>query len=431
ALPAAPGPHRARATAAFLSLAGTVVWHSDPQRFARLYEALWRLDRGEDALHPADPQAVRLNAMAQAVRRDMHKMKAFVRFRELQGAGARRRFAAWFEPDHHSLEPTAPFFARRFGDMDWSIATPALTVRCVDGALDYAQGGAPPDLPSGAGGDASEALWEVYFANIFNPARIKLNAMRAHMPKKYWRNLPETKLIPEMLADAEARVQRMHEAGASTPRRGAAAISTRYRAAQTPPEPPADLAAARLDAQSCTRCDLCGPATQTVWGEGPPDARLMVVGEQPGDEEDRAGRPFIGPAGTLLRASLAEAGLDPRDLWLTNAVKHFKFRRSGKRRLHQNPTRGEIEHCRWWLGLEVKLIKPRVIIALGASAAFALTGDKSPLGPRRGTVEQSADGTPVLITWHPAFALRSEAEAAARIRAEMVDDLRAAAARAA
>ncbi|MDO5647043.1 TIGR03915 family putative DNA repair protein [Paracoccus sp. (in: a-proteobacteria)] len=230
-LPGRMGPHQARVRADFLKLAGSVIWHRDPERFALLYSALWRLDAGDNAIHAADPLGARLAQMAKAVRRDIHKMHAFVRFRELPGDGNRRRFGAWFEPDHHTLEPGAPFFARRFGDMDWLIVTPSQSARFENGALSFGAGGARPDLPD----DAAEGLWHTYYANIFNPARVKLGAMRAEMPRKYWKNLPETRLIPDMLADAEQRVDRMHAAGASTPRPGAAKISTRYRGKMTPP----------------------------------------------------------------------------------------------------------------------------------------------------------------------------------------------------
>lgn len=241
-LPPGDGPERLRVPAAFLRLAEQGMWHADPARFGLYYTALWRLARGEgDPLSQSDPLGRRLNLMASAVRRDIHKMHAFVRFRELApelppelppepagGPAPRRRFAAWFEPEHDTLEPGSPFFARRFADMDWTIATPRLTAVFRAGRLDFAPGGPRPDLPE----DAPAALWTVYFANIFNPARIKTSAMRGEMPLKYWKNLPETRAIPAMLAEAEARVARMQAAGASTPRRGAARIATRTRAGQ-------------------------------------------------------------------------------------------------------------------------------------------------------------------------------------------------------
>ncbi|MDO5611902.1 MAG: TIGR03915 family putative DNA repair protein [Paracoccus sp. (in: a-proteobacteria)] len=208
-LPDTPGPHQARVPAAFLKLAGSVIWHSAPERLALLYQALWRLDRREgDPLGPADPLGHRLNMLAKSVRRDIHKMHAFVRFHELPSKGVRRRFAAWFEPDHNTLEPGSTFFVNRFADMDWMIATPRLTAQFHDGALSFLPGGPRPDLPS----DASAALWVTYFTNIFNPARVKLGAMRSEMPLKYWKNLPETAALPDMLRDAEARVARMHQA---------------------------------------------------------------------------------------------------------------------------------------------------------------------------------------------------------------------------
>lgn len=404
ALPDKPGAHQARVTQVFLKLAGSVIWHSAPERLSLLYQALWRTDAGDGTpLSQADPLGRRLHLMAKAVSRDIHKMHAFVRFRECPADGPRRRFAAWFEPEHDTLEPGSAFFATRFGDMDWMIATPRLTANFVDGRLSFGPGGARPTLPE----DASEALWATYFANIFNPARIKLGAMQSEMPKKYWKNLPETRLISEMLQGAEARVQRMREAGATVARPGAATISTRYRRAMVQaPDLPETLEAAQVAASQCRRCALCEAATQTVWGEGSADAALMIVGEQPGDREDLAGRPFVGPAGQVLHQAMSVAGVDPTRVWLTNAVKHFKFAPRGKQRLHQSPDRSEIEHCRWWLGLELGFVRPHVTLALGASAAFALTGNPAPLSARRGTVERGLHDGPVLISWHPSYILR-------------------------
>nr|WP_253944568.1 UdgX family uracil-DNA binding protein [Pseudogemmobacter hezensis] len=430
ALPSAPGPHQAQVPQAFIRLAGSVIWHSAPARLAALYQALWRLDlRQGEPLSQADPLGRRLNLMAKAVGRDIHKMHAFVRFREIPAGpdtAGRHRFAAWFEPEHNTLEPGSPFFAKRFADMDWMIATPRLTAQFIAGSLSFQPGGARPNLPGpDLSEDASESLWATYFANIFNPARVKLDAMRSEMPKKYWKNLPETRLIPDMLKDAESRVARMHAAAASTPRPGSAPVSTRYRATMpVAADLPDTLEAAQKAAQQCRRCGLCEAATQTVWGEGATDARLMLVGEQPGDQEDLEGRPFTGPAGQLLRSLMAEAGIAPSSVWLTNAVKHFKFVPRGKERLHQNPNRQEIGDCRWWLGLELAFIRPKLVVALGASAAFALTGKAAALEDRRGRIETGLHGGPVLITWHPAAILRQPDKAAAMdLRAALSTDL--------
>ena len=405
-----------------MNLAGSVIWHSAPERFALLYKALWRIDRKEgEPLSQADPLGRRLNLLAKNVGRDIHKMHAFVRFRECSSDTSRRRFAAWFEPEHNTLEPGSAFFAKRFTDMDWMIATPMLTAHFQDGTLSFGPADLRPDLPE----DASEALWATYFANIFNPARVKLDAMRSEMPKKYWKNLPETRLIPEMLKDAEARVQRMRDAGSSAARPGAAIISTRYRNAMpNVPDLPETLKVAQMAAAGCRRCGLCEAATQTVWGEGAPDAALMIVGEQPGDREDLEGRPFIGPAGQMLRQSMLLVGIDPAKVWLTNSVKHFKFTPRGKKRLHQSPDRAEIDHCRWWLGLELGFVQPRVTLALGASAAYALTSNSAPLGCRRGTVEEGLHNGPVLISWHPSYILRlADPSQQSKARQELLDDL--------
>ena len=425
ALPQAPGDHQVRVPKEFVKLAASVIWHSAPDRFSLLYQALWRIDRKEGAaLSPADPLGRRLTLLAKNVGRDIHKMHAFVRFRECPADGPRRRFAAWFEPEHNTLEPGSAFFAKRFADMDWMIATPTLTAHFQDGRLEFGPAGLRPDLPD----DASEALWATYFANIFNPARVKLEAMRSEMPKKYWKNLPETRLIPEMLKDAEARVQRMRDAGSTAARPGSALISTRYRNAMPQaPDLPATLHKAQLAAAGCRRCGLCEAATQTVWGEGTSTAALMIVGEQPGDREDLEGRPFVGPAGQELRLAMASVGIDPAKVWLTNAVKHFKFTPRGKQRLHLSPVRAEIDHCRWWLGLELGFVQPRVTLALGASAAYALTGTATPLGNRRGTVERGLHDGPVLISWHPSHILRLADPALQAIaRQELRDDLAAA-----
>lgn len=201
----------------------------------------------------ADPLGRQLHLMAKSVGRDIHKMHAFVRFRELLETGLRRRFAAWFEPEHNIVEPGSSFFAKRFADMDCGIATPRLTARFEAGRLSYHPGGTRPDLSE----DVTETLWGTYFANIFNPARVKLNAMRAEMPKKYWKNLPETRLIPDMLRDAESRVERMRVAAETSPAAGAVAISTRYRAAMPQaPEFPQTMVEARAAAGHCRRCGL-------------------------------------------------------------------------------------------------------------------------------------------------------------------------------
>ena len=160
------------------------------------------------------------------------------------------------------------------------------------------------------------------------------------------------------------------------------------------------------DAKDCRRCPLYRLATQTVFGEGPVHAPVMLVGEQPGDQEDLQGRPLVGPAGKILDRALADAGIDRARVYVTNAVKHFKFEPRGKKRLHKKPNAGEIEACKWWLDQELALIKPALTVALGATAARALAGRPLAIGASRGHLIEFQPALPGLVTIHPSFLLR-------------------------
>jgi uracil-DNA glycosylase len=183
----------------------------------------------------------------------------------------------------------------------------------------------------------------------------------------------------------------------------------------------------RREASTCRACPLWENATQTIFGEGPRDAEIMLVGEQPGDREDREGRPFVGPAGVLLDRALAEAGVDRERIYVTNAVKHFKFEPRGKRRLHKRPNASEIKICRHWLLDEIEAVRPRLVVALGATAAQGLAGRAIPVGANRGAVLDVANGLRVFITIHPSALLRLEDEEDKRSGyASLVNDLRSA-----
>jgi len=186
------------------------------------------------------------------------------------------------------------------------------------------------------------------------------------------------------------------------------------------------------DARRCTRCELYKYATQTVFGEGPLDASIMFVGEQPGDQEDLAGRPFVGPAGAIFDASLDQAGIDRSTVYVTNAVKHFKFVQRGKRRIHNKPDAGEISACRWWIEHERELIRPAVTVALGATAARSLIGKVVAIGKVRGEPIMLADDSECWVTAHPSSLLRiPDQEGRREARALFVRDLKRIKARAA
>jgi DNA polymerase len=387
----------------FLDLARAAICHKDPERFALLYAFLLRLRANPGAIEDvADPLLRRLDAMAKEVRRDMHKMRAFLRFREVEADRA-PRFVAWFEPGHHIVRANAGFFVRRFSNMAWSILTPALSLHWDGETLTQGPGAAKSDAPDG---DPVESVWKTYYASIFNPARLKVGAMMKEMPKKYWKNMPEAALIGDLIKGAQARESEM------VSRSAAAAGDTVGKS----------WAAIRAEAAACTRCPLFKCASQTVFGEGPPGAPLLFVGEQPGDQEDLAGRPFVGPAGQLFDKALAEAGIDRTRAYVTNAVKHFKFERQGKRRIHEKPNGGEIDACRWWLDQELALVRPRVTVALGATAARALFGKTATISSLRARPHNLPDAGETWVTVHPSFLLRVRDDRHAEY-ARFVEDL--------
>lgn len=407
---------------AFIDLAQTVILHSDSDRFAFLYRVLWRLKAEPHLLHVAsDPDVRRLEAMAKAIRRDIHKMRAFVRFREVDG-----RYMAWFEPAHFIVERNADFFVRRFTGMIWSILTPYRSAHWDGERLAFGPGASKRDVPPD---DAAEELWRTYYKNIFNPARLKVKAMQAEMPKKYWRNLPEASLIPDLIGGAEEAAREMIARSPTLPAPHHERIQARHWPARQAEDagdlPASSLQELRIQAAACKRCPLWRDATQTVFGEGPDHADVVFVGEQPGDQEDIAGQPFVGPAGKVFDSVIEDAKIDRLKTYVTNAVKHFKFEPRGKRRIHQKPNAGEVHACRWWLDQELALIKPSLVVALGATAAQSLLGKPVAITKMRGQVVEREDGLKVFLTIHPSYILRirerNEAEAE---RARFLQDMK-------
>jgi DNA polymerase len=382
-----------RASRAFVQLAKSAICHTDPERFALLYRLLWRLQTSPRLLEDgADSEVRRLEDLAKAVRRDIHKMRAFVRFRLVDGeADSPEHYVAWFEPEHHILRANAGFFVRRFANMKWSILTPRGSLHWDGDRLEEGPAAERADAPAG---DPTEDLWRKYYASIFNPARLKIGAMLKEMPRKYWKNMPEAALIPELVAGAQARESQMVAAG--TLDMG---------------ERPETLAAIDKAIHACRMCPIGFLDNHAVMGEGPKDAALMIVGEQPGDQEDQTGRPFVGPAGQLLDRHLERVGIDRRSAYVTNAVKHFKFVQRGKRRLHQSPTSKEIDICRFWVEGERAIVQPKLILAMGASAARGMLGKTVSISKARGTPHTLEDGSELWVTAHPSYLLRLDGPA--------------------
>jgi probable DNA metabolism protein len=384
----------------FLNLANTVLAHADARRHAVLYRLLWRLTHGERHLlnMATDDDVAWCELTAKAVRRDMHKMKAFVRFREVKRPEG-SVFVAWFEPSHDILVRVAPFFVRRFAGMHWSILTPTRSAHWDGETITFGAGAEKADAPNE---DALEGLWLTYFANIFNPARLKVQAMKNEMPVRYWKNMPETALIPGLIRDASARMDAMVKNAPTTPKKHIPAPAERVAALL----PEGSLDELRRQAQQCRACPLWEPATQTVFGEGPANARIMVIGEQPGDQEDLAGRPFVGPAGQLFDQALVQASIEREALYVTNTVKHFKFEPRGKRRIHSRANAQEQSACRPWLLAEIDRVAPRIVVCLGAMAAQAIFGKSFRLLQQRGQWIALDNGIQAFATVHPSYLLR-------------------------
>ncbi|WP_428307711.1 UdgX family uracil-DNA binding protein [Lacipirellula sp.] len=401
----------------FLKRARMVACHRDEHRWNLLYRVLWRLTTAEpNLLHVAfDDDVRRFDLMAKSVGRDAHKAQAFVRFRRIETEDG-EQFVAWHRPDHRILRLVGPFFSRRFKSMRWTILTPDESASWDGAALTYGPGAPASAAPSA---DDLDEMWRSYYRSIFNPARIKLAMMRREMPVRYWAALPETQIIPEILAEAPARVAAMLKYGAS----GTRAVS----AAEFLPEA-RDLESLARAAAGCRGCELCERATQTVFGRGPSTARLVLVGEQPGDQEDRHGEPFIGPAGEVLNHALVTAGLARDEVYLTNAVKHFHWEPRGKQRLHKKPPSRAISACRPWLEAEMTAVAPRVLVCLGVTAAQAVLGRDTRALKTRGVPFASEWCERTIITWHPAASLRARTdEERRRIARELAEHLRVAA----
>jgi len=228
--------------------------------------------------------------------------------------------------------------------------------------------------------------------------------MEAEMPKKYWRNLPETAVIPVLLEQAPRRVEDMLKKSGKK-------SATDYGEFRPAPVPDStDLGKVEAASKRCRACPLYLRGTQTVFGEGPKRAPMMLIGEQPGDQEDLAGKPFVGPAGKIMNRALEEAGIDRKQVYVTNAVKHFKWEPRGKRRIHKKPNSREIAACRPWLEAELNLVRPKLVVCLGATAAQTIFGPAFRVTRDRGKVLTSDFAPKVVATVHPSSLLRQPDE---------------------
>jgi DNA polymerase len=392
----------------FVELAEFVAMHRDPRRWDLLYRTAYRMTRlGERRLleNEVDPDIRELFLMQKALRRDIHKMHAFVRFRKVDDEN--ERYVAWHRPDHFIVEHVGPWFAERFGAMHWAILTPDRSVYWNTHRLRFGPGVPKSEAPAH---DDLEDLWRSYYASVFDPARVNVPVMKKELPVRHWATLPEAALIPGLLIEASLKETQMRS------------VSPYSAEAFLPAERSLPNLASAI--RGCKGCELYRYATQPVFGEGSKKAHVMFVGEQPGDQEDLQGSPFVGPAGQILNKALAEAGIDRSKVYVTNAVKHFKLEERGKRRIHKKPRGVEVAACRPWLTAEIEEVKPEVIVALGATAALSVGGREFAIQKERGKLIPIAGGRQLLITVHPSFLLRLPEESRDDEFRRFVDDLR-------
>jgi DNA polymerase len=309
------------------------------------------------------------------------------------------------------LHLAVPFFTERFSVIRWSILTPDASVHWNprERLLEYGPGVPHEHAPQE---DELEILWKSYSGYIVNPARINPRAMKADNPVQYGSTRPELDMLPQFLSEADAQIEGMM-----------AMQNEKIGAVPFVPDRHS-VTVLKQAVQKCRGCDLYKFATQAVFGDGPAHAAMMLVGEQPGDEEDKRGEPFVGPAGRLLNEMLEEVGIERKQVYLTNAVKHFKFVERGKRRLHQPPRLSEIMACKPWLEAEFDAVKPRIVVCLGATAAKSVLGSKFALMKERGKVIESTSFKQVIATIHPSAVLRApDDEMRHQLRAFLSHDL--------
>ncbi|MFM0339358.1 UdgX family uracil-DNA binding protein [Paraburkholderia fungorum] len=382
-----------------------------PDRWALLYRVLWRWTHGErHVLDLADPDGALLNQRIQAIEHETGDLLILTLFRRRDPSMGLPEFVGWYEPHHDVLERAAARFAARMGDSTWMLATPhgaafwngtllrigrPMTEACGEASYVSAASAMTGEAITS---EPTEALWLAYYASA-------LNAEPCPVPLRYWKMPPAGPPLPAHLARARSRLG-AQSAAVTVPD----APPIEYSAV-TPPlrEPTGPLA-------TCRRCALWRNAKQAVAGTGPADAAIMVLGEQPGEAENQHGEPFTGAAGQLLDTVLARAGLERAALYLTYAVKHYKWETFDQQRVHRTPAWREVEACEYWLEEELTRIAPRVVVTLGATALKTLTGPHINLSEYLN--QTIAHGGRLIVpTWHPSYALRT---ADARLREDIV-----------
>lgn len=380
----------------------------DESTWGLLYKLAFRIVYEEKHLMSLalDNDVLDFHRRMKLVSRDLHKMKAFVRFKEIK-KNDQSIYVAWHRPDHRVLKLSAPFFTDRFNGMNWAIFTEEESMSWINNKLEYGPGITQQEAQSF---DSTEELWKTYYASIFNPGRVKVKMMKSELPVRHWKTLPEAELIDGLIKDAPNRLDAFYK-------------SQRPSALQWVPNE-ASLPELKAALPNCSACDICSKATAPVNGSGPNDAEIVFVGEQPGLDEDLAGSPFVGPAGKLFMDALAIAGINRSEVYLTNAVKAFKWKESNGMRKHVNPSSSDIAACRPWLKTELEIVKPKILVCLGASAAQSVFGKMMKIADSHGKVFQTSFCDQTIILSHPSAILRQpDPEDQKRLHTQFVGDI--------
>lgn len=376
-----------------------------------MYRLLWRLAFEDKRLleRVTDDDVMTFSRMRRVVWIDEHHMHAYVRFKKTQDSQG-DLYLAWHAPNHPIVRLGAPFFVRRFQAMRWAIFTDDESAFWDGQHLRFGPGKprATCDVDDGL-----EDLWRTYYASIFNPARLNVRQLKHKIPPRVWADLPEGRIFSRLIDEAPSKVASFLQSAAPSAQGFLPGSTT------------ATWEELRDAAHSCRGCALWQDATQVVFGEGPVPSDLVCLGEQPGEQEDESGRAFIGPAGQVLNEAFACAGILRESIYLTNAVKHFKFKREGKRRIHQTPGARESAACRPWLEREMALVRPRVLVCLGATAAQTVFGRPVSVEREGGVITSSRFADATIVTFHPSAILRTPDAATRELRfARLVEDLK-------
>jgi uracil-DNA glycosylase len=361
----------------FLEMAKHVACHINPLRWQLLYSVLWRLKDNRNLLKGnRDDEVKTVLFMEQQIRRDLQRMQASVKFDRIEIEPGHERLIAWHRPDYSIVELAAPSFAERFARSCWSILTPYRSAHWEPESENLEFGAGVPRFAMPRREELKQ-LWLAQRSAPAQPVRKQPQPVRVESGERQSQSMLSPSLYVQRVPSAKSFVPSSLE-----------------------------LPVLNEAVQGCKGCELHQCATQAVFGVGPADARIMLVGEQPGNDEDIAGKPFVGPAGKLLDRALIEGGIKREEVYITNAVKHFKFEQRGTKRIHRTPEMAEIKACKPWLEAEIRALKPEIIVCLGASAAKSVLNLQNLLMKHRGQIFSSPYAEKVIATIHPSAILR-------------------------